>query len=95
MTLGEEIALESLEPADGLVQKPADLGDVSRDGEDLGANPVSDGCADVLGKRGLELRSRGRQRLDLRERSRVASIAAGAGRPAAASAIRCFARSSA
>jgi hypothetical protein len=30
--LGEEVALEALEPPDGLVQQPADLGDVARDG---------------------------------------------------------------
>ena len=41
--LGEEVALEALEPADRLVQEPADLGDVSRDGEHLGAKAVADG----------------------------------------------------
>ena len=37
MTLGEEVALESLEPADRLVQQAANLGDVAGHGEHLGA----------------------------------------------------------
>ena len=65
VTLREEISLESLQPADRLVEKAADLCDVSRDGEHLGAETVSDRDSDVGRNRGLELR-RGRcERLDL------------------------------
>ncbi len=65
MPLGEELALEPLEPADGLVQKTADLGDVPRDGKDLGAQAVADRLADVHRNRRLELGRRGGECLDL------------------------------
>ena len=43
MTLGEEIALEPLEPAHRLVEQPSDLGDVPRDRQHLGAEAIADG----------------------------------------------------
>ena len=69
VALGEEIALDPLESADRLVQQAADLGDVARDGKDLRSHAVAHRCTDVLGKRRLELRGGGRQRLDLAARA--------------------------
>ena len=65
VTLGEQVALESLESADRLVQEATDLCDVARDREHLGAKPVTDRVADVRRNRGFELRCGGRERLDL------------------------------
>ncbi len=65
MPLGEQIALEPLETADGGVHEPPDLGDVARDGENLDAKAVADSGTDVLGDRGLELGRRRCERLDL------------------------------
>ena len=95
--LGEELALEPLESSDRLVQQPADLGDVPRDRKHLGAER----------RRGRPLRPvpgstpRARRRCPPAPRSGCASARARPraarrlGRPAAASAMRCFARSSA
>ena len=69
MPLGEELALEPLEPSDRLVEEAADLGDVPRDGKDLGAQAVADRIADVHRDRGLELGGRGCERLDLLSRA--------------------------
>jgi len=63
--LGEEVALDPLEPPDRLVEQAADLGDVARDGKHLGTETVVDGRADALRERGLELRGGGGERLDL------------------------------
>ena len=65
MPLGEQVALESLEASDRLVEQPSDLGDVARDGKDFGAQPVPNRDADMRGDRCLELcRCRG-ESLDL------------------------------
>ena len=69
MPLGEQIALEPLEPPDRLVQEAADLCDVARDGQDLGAEAVANGDADMRRDRGLELGRGGGERLDLLPRS--------------------------
>ena len=69
VALGEQVPFESLEPADRLVQQAADLGEVARDREHLGAQPVLDGGADLLRQRSLELGRRLRERLDLRSRT--------------------------
>ena len=69
VTLGEELALEALEPPDRLVEQAADLGDVPGDRQDLGAEAVADGNADLSRDRGLELGGGGRERLDLRPRA--------------------------
>ncbi len=69
MPLGEDVALEPLEPADRLVQQAADLGEVARDREHLGAQAVVDGGADLLRQRSLELRRRLGERLDLGPRA--------------------------
>ena len=65
MPLGEELALEPLEPPDRLVEQAADLRDLTRDREDLGAQPVPDGRLDPAGHRGLELGCRRAERGDL------------------------------
>ncbi len=65
VTLREEVALDSLEPADRLIQQTADLGDVACDREDLGAQSVSHRDPDVRGNRRLELRGSCGERLDL------------------------------
>ena len=65
VTLGEEIALESLEAADRLVQQAADLRDVSRHGQHLGTETVAHCCADVRRNRRFELGCGRRERFDL------------------------------
>ena len=65
MALGEEVSLQALEPADGLVQETADLRHVPRDREDFRAQAVADGNADVCRNRRLELGCRRCERLDL------------------------------
>jgi S-adenosylmethionine:tRNA ribosyltransferase-isomerase len=69
VTLGEEIALEALEPSDRLVQESADLRDVPGNGENFGAKTVPNGDADVGRDRRLELGRSRRERLDLVARS--------------------------
>ena len=63
--LGEQVTLEPLESANRLVQEAADLRDVARDREHLGAKPVTDCMADMCRNRGLELGRGGGERLDL------------------------------
>ena len=65
MALGEEVALEPLEPPDRLVEQAANLGDVTCGGKDLRPHSVTHGRAHVLGKRSLELGGGGGERLDL------------------------------
>jgi S-adenosylmethionine:tRNA ribosyltransferase-isomerase len=65
VTLGEEIALETLEPSDRLVQEAADLRDVPGYGQNFGTKTVPNGGADVGGNRRLELGRGCRERLDL------------------------------
>ena len=69
VALGEEVALEALEAPDRLVQQPADLGDVARDGQHLGAQPIAHGAPDMGRNRRLELGSRRGERLDLLARA--------------------------
>ena len=69
MTLGEQLAFESLEPPDRLVQEPANLGDVARHREDLGAQAVTNCHAHVGRDRRLELGCGGGERFDLVARS--------------------------
>jgi S-adenosylmethionine:tRNA ribosyltransferase-isomerase len=61
MPLREEVAVDTLEPADHLVEQSADLGDVSRARPELLAEPV----LDRLGQAHLQLGRCGRERLDL------------------------------
>lgn len=63
--LGEEVALDALEPADQLVHQAAHLGEVAGDREHLGAQSVLDCVPDARGQGGLELRRRRGERLDL------------------------------
>ena len=65
MPLGEQVALDPLEPAEQLVHQAADLGEVAADGEHLRAEPVLDGVADPARERRLELGGRRRESLDL------------------------------
>ena len=66
MPLGEDVSLEPLEPANRLVEEAADLGEVARDRQHFGTEPVVHGGADLLRERSLELRRRLGERLDLR-----------------------------
>lgn len=74
VALGEQLTLEPLEPPDRLVEQAADLGDMPRDGEDLGPEPIAD-CDSYLGRdRRLEAgRGRG-ERLDLTSRALERSL---------------------
>lgn len=67
--LGEQFALEPLESSDRLIEKPADLGDVSRNRQDLRAETVSNGASDLSGDRCLELGRCNGERLDLAARA--------------------------
>ena len=67
--LGEDVAFEPLEPADHLVEQPADLGQGAPDREHLGAQALVHGGADLLGQRALELRRGCGERLDLDARA--------------------------
>ena len=69
VSLGEEIALEPLEAANGLVEEAANLGDVPGDRKNLGSHAVANGRADVLRYRDLELGSGDCERLDLAPRA--------------------------
>ena len=69
VTLGEQLALDALEPADRLVQKPANLGDVSRNRQHFGAEAVSHGATHLHGNRCFELCRRDGERLDLTARA--------------------------
>ena len=63
--LGEEVALDALEPAEELVHQAAHLCEMARHREHLRPQPVLDGVADARGEGGLELGSRGGERFDL------------------------------
>ena len=88
--LGEEIALEMLEPAQDLVHHPAHLGEVAR----ARAEVLAEAVLDRVGQALLELRRRLGERVDraARARSSAASTSAGVARAAAAAASRSFAR---
>ena len=63
--LGEQVALDALEPAEQLVHQAAHLGEVARDRQDLRAEAVLDRVADACRQRRLELGRRRGERLDL------------------------------
>ena len=65
MSFREKLSLDSLEPADGLVEKTSDFGDVACHGEYLGARRVADRGRYLHRNRRLELCGRHRQGLDL------------------------------
>ncbi len=67
--LGELLALESFQPADRLVEKPADLCDVPRDWENLRAEAVANRATHLNGDRRFELGRSYGQRLDLAARA--------------------------
>ena len=67
--LGEDVALEALEPTNGLVEQSADLGDVARDRQHFRAQPIAHRAPDVRRNRRLELGSRRGERLDLLARA--------------------------
>ena len=56
MPLGQQIALEPLEPPDRLVEQPADLREVACDGHHLRPQAVLHGGADPLRQGRLEVR---------------------------------------
>jgi S-adenosylmethionine:tRNA ribosyltransferase-isomerase len=65
MPLGEEVALDALEPAKQLVHQAAHLGEVARDRQDLRPQAVLDRVADACRQRRLELCRGSGERLDL------------------------------
>jgi S-adenosylmethionine:tRNA ribosyltransferase-isomerase len=65
MAFREDLALESLEPPDRLIEQATDLRDLAGDGEDLGAHPVADRSSDLVRNRRFELRGGRRERGDL------------------------------
>lgn len=67
--LGELLAFETLEPADRLVEKPADLCDVPGDWKNLRAKAVPNCVANLDWDRRLELRGCYGERLDLAARA--------------------------
>jgi hypothetical protein len=69
VALGEDVALEPLEPADHLVEQPADLGEAAPDRDDFGAEALVHGRADLLGQGALELGGGCGERLDLDARA--------------------------
>jgi S-adenosylmethionine:tRNA ribosyltransferase-isomerase len=69
MALGEQVAFEPLEPPDGLVEQASNLGDVPRDRQYLGAQPIANGAVDASRNRGLELGCSERERLHLNARA--------------------------
>ena len=69
MTLRGELAFEPLQPPYRLVEQATDLGDVPRDGQDLGAEPVLDGDLDLGGDRRLEAGGGCGEALDLCSRA--------------------------
>ena len=56
MALGEQIALEALEPSNRLPHQPANLGEVSRDRKHFASEAFLNRLPDALGDRRLELR---------------------------------------
>ena len=82
VALGEQVALEPLEAPDCLVEEPADLGDVPRNGEDLRPEAVANGRPDLCRDTCLELGRRGGERFDLRPRALERRLDAGVLRPA-------------
>jgi S-adenosylmethionine:tRNA ribosyltransferase-isomerase len=65
VAVGEQVALHPLQASDHLVHQPANLCELTGDGERLRADALPDRTAYPLGERRLELRSRLRKRLDL------------------------------
>ena len=64
--LGEQVALDPLEPPDHLVHQAADLGEVAADRLHLRAEALLDGVLDLARDRRLEAGGGLRQLLDLR-----------------------------
>src|SRR5439155_4344934 len=64
--LGEQVALEPLEPPNRLRHQAANLGEVPADREDLLAEALLDGVFDPVRERGLDPRRRLGERLDPR-----------------------------
>ena len=64
MPLGEDVALEALEPAEQLVHQPTHLGELASDGACLGCDTFLDGLADLRRQGGLELSGRGSEILE-------------------------------
>ena len=56
MALGEQVALEALQPANRLPHQPANLGEVSRDRKHFASEALLNRLPDALGNRRLELR---------------------------------------
>ena len=65
MALGEHLLLQPLQAPHGVVEQPADLGEVTRHDCDLPPQTLLYGRGDAVGEPGLELAGRGRQRFDL------------------------------
>ena len=82
--LGEQLALEPFEAPDRVVQQSPDLGDVTADRKDLGAEAVANGSSHLRRDRGLELRGSGREGLDLGTRALEGGLDAGRFEPARA-----------
>ena len=93
MPLGQEVVLESFEPANRLPGQPAHFGELPRDRRRLGPDALADRVLDPARKRRLELRGELGERLDLPPRPLERSIdVALAVRPDAASSSRSRAR---
>jgi hypothetical protein len=69
LALGRELALETLEAPDRLVEQAPHLGDVPRHGEHLDVETVAHSRGDLRRDRSFELGSRGRKIFDLLSRS--------------------------
>ena len=94
--LGEQVALEPLEPADRLVQQAADLGEVRATGSTSARRPSWTAAPIFSGSvPSSSAAASASASICVRARSSAASSSAGATRPDAASAIRALARSSA
>ena len=65
LALGEQVRLDPLEPSIRLVEQAPQLGDVPRDGLDLGAQARANGSSDLFGDPGLELPGRRCESVDL------------------------------
>jgi len=65
VSLGQEVALEAFEPANGLARKASHFGELPSHRRGLGTHALADGVLDAAGKRRLDLRGELGQGFDL------------------------------